>query len=67
MTNGSLTAHLLAGCWILVHIASALARAGDRETLLMGEIKPQQVEQVRSDMPFLKDRKSTYFFIGPSI
>jgi omega-amidase len=54
--------HLFTGGSAMIDPAGdILAHGGDRETLLIGEINPQRVEQVRSDMPFLKDRKNHYF------
>lgn len=55
--------HLFTGGSAIIDPAGkTLAHGGDRETLLMGEIDPQRVKQVRSDMPFLKDRKSHAFY-----
>jgi len=37
-----------------------VAHAGAEETLLVADIQAQRVNQVRSDMPFLKDRRPHY-------
>jgi omega-amidase len=45
------------GSVIIDPVGDIIAQAGDRETLLVGDIDPRRVEQVRSQMPFLKDRR----------
>ena len=51
--------HLFTGGSAIIDPAGEMVtRGGDRETLVIGEIDSQRVELVRSDMPFLKDRKS---------
>jgi len=53
--------HLFTGGSVMVDPAGeVISRAGNTETLLFGEISPQRVGQVRSDMPFLKDRRTHY-------
>jgi len=41
-----------------------LAHAGNQEALLIGDIEPQRVKEVRSAMPFLKDRRHNGFSVG---
>lgn len=54
--------HLFTGGSAIIDPAGeTVAHGGDTETLVVGEIDPQRVEQVRSDMPFLKDRKLCVF------
>ncbi len=48
------------GSAIIDPAGEIIAHGGDKETLLFGDINPQRVQQVRSDMPFVKDRKSHY-------
>jgi len=48
------------GSAIIDPAGETIAHGGDKETLLIGDIDLKSVEQVRSDMPFLKDRKSNY-------
>jgi len=56
--------HLFTGGSAIIDPAGeTIARGGSAETLVVGEIDPQRVEQVRSDMPFLKDRRSDYFHV----
>jgi predicted amidohydrolase len=55
--------HLFTGGSAIIDPAGEIvAHAGNRETLLVEEINPQRVKQVRSEMPFLKDRKSLDFY-----
>ncbi len=37
-----------------------IVHANDRETLIIADVLPQRVQQVRTEMPFLKDRKANY-------
>jgi predicted amidohydrolase len=54
--------HLFTGGSAIIDPAGeTVVHGGDRETLVIGEIDLQRVEQVRSDMPFLKDRKPHLF------
>ena len=54
--------HLFTGGSSIIDPAGEIvAYGGGTETLVVGEINPQRVEQVRSDMPFLKDRKRNAF------
>jgi predicted amidohydrolase len=48
------------GSVIIDPAGEIIAHGGDREGLVIGDIHPQRVEQVRSAMPFLKDRRSHY-------
>lgn len=53
--------HRFSGGSAIVDAAGELvAHGGDREGLVIGDIHPQRVEEVRSAMPFLKDRRSHY-------
>jgi len=55
--------HLFTGGSAIIDPAGDIvAHGGNGETLLVGEIDPQRVKQVRADMPFLKDRKSHSFY-----
>ena len=55
--------HLFTGGSAIIDPAGEMvALGGDGETLVVGEINPQRVKQVRSDMPFLKDRKPCAFY-----
>jgi len=50
--------HLFTGGSAIIDPAGEMvAHGGDRENLVVGEINSQRVKKVRSDMPFLKDRK----------
>ena len=54
--------HLFTGGSAIIDPAGEIiAHGGGSESLVVGEIDPQRVKQVRSDMPFLKDRRSHYF------
>ena len=53
--GGDLT--FLGGSAIIDPLGQVLAHAEDRETLLLADIDPAMVAEVRSSMPFLKDRK----------
>jgi len=53
--------HLFTGGSAIIDPAGEIiAHGGGTETLVVGEIDPHRVEQVRSAMPFLKDRRSHY-------
>jgi (R)-amidase len=54
--GGDLT--FLGGSAIIDPLGQVLAHAEDKETLLLADIDPGMVAEVRSSMPFLKDRKS---------
>jgi predicted amidohydrolase len=54
--GGDLT--FLGGSAIIDPLGQVLAHAEDREALLLADIDPAMVAEVRSSMPFLKDRKS---------
>jgi omega-amidase len=54
--GGDLT--FLGGSAIIDPLGQVLAHAEDRETLLLADIDPAMVAEVRSSMPFLKDRKA---------
>ncbi|NTV59600.1 MAG: carbon-nitrogen family hydrolase, partial [Deltaproteobacteria bacterium] len=45
------------GSAILDPLGQVLAHGGDKETLVMADADPAQVKEVRSALPFLKDRK----------
>ena len=45
------------GSAILDPLGHVLAHGGDKETLVMADADPAQVKEVRSALPFLKDRK----------
>lgn len=47
----------LGGSAVIDPLGLILARGGERETLLLADIDPAKVREVRSAMPFLKDRK----------
>ena len=47
----------LGGSAIIDPLGHVLARGGDKETLLLVDLNPAIVTEVRSTMPFLKDRK----------
>jgi predicted amidohydrolase len=49
------------GSAIIDPLGQILAHAGDKETLLSAKIDPAMVTEVRSTMPFLKDRKQHLF------
>jgi omega-amidase len=49
------------GSAIFDPLGTILAHAGKEETLLTASIDPNQVEEVRAAMPFLKDRKPHLF------
>ena len=51
----------LGGSAIIDPLGQTLAQGGERETLLLAEIDPAMVTEVRSSMPFLKDRKPHLF------
>ncbi len=51
----------LGGSAIIDPVGQILAHGGDKETLLLAEIDPAMVAEVRSTMPFLSDRKSHLF------
>ncbi len=51
----------LGGSTIIDPLGQVLARGGDNETLLVAELNPAMVAEVRSTMPFLKDRKPYLF------
>jgi predicted amidohydrolase len=53
--GGDLT--FLGGSAIIDPLGQVLAHAEDRETLLLADIDPAMVAEVRSSMPFLQDRK----------
>jgi predicted amidohydrolase len=57
--GGDLT--FLGGSAIIDPIGQILARGEDRETLLLADIDPAMVAEVRSSMPFLNDRKPHLF------
>jgi len=38
-------------------LGQVLAHGGDKETLVMADIDPARVKEVRSALPFLKDRR----------
>ena len=60
--------HLFTGGSAIIDPAGrVLAHAGNRETLLIAEIDPQQVKEIRSAMPFLKDRRNALFQPGESV
>ncbi|MBW1780881.1 MAG: carbon-nitrogen family hydrolase [Deltaproteobacteria bacterium] len=50
------------GSAIIDPAGEVVARGGDRETLMVGDIEPKRVQEVRSAMPFLKDRKPHLFY-----
>ena len=49
------------GSAIVDPMGKILAKGDDHETIVMGEINPSLVREVRSTMPFLKDRKPQLF------
>jgi predicted amidohydrolase len=49
------------GSAIIDPLGQILAQGGDKETLLLAEIDPLMVPEVRSTMPFLKDRRPILF------
>ena len=53
--------HLIGGSAIVDPLGQVLAHGGDQETLIMADIDPAKVAEVRSSMPFLKDRKGHLF------
>jgi predicted amidohydrolase len=57
--GGDLT--FLGGSAIIDPLGQVLAHAEDRETLLLADIDPAMVAEVRSSMPFLNDRKPHLF------
>jgi predicted amidohydrolase len=57
--GGDLT--FLGGSAIIDPLGQVLAHGEDRETLLLADIDPAMVAEVRSSMPFLKDRKPHLF------
>ena len=46
---------------IIDPLGQTMAHGGEKETLLVAEINPAMVAEVRSTMPFLKDRKPQLF------
>jgi omega-amidase len=46
------------GSAIIDPLGVVLAHGGERETLLFADIDPEEVSEIRSSMPFLKDRRA---------
>ena len=46
------------GSAIIDPLGQVLAHGGDKETLVVADVDPDKVEEVRSTLPFLKDRKA---------
>ena len=51
----------LGGSAVIDPLGRTLAHGGDKETLLLADVDPAMVREVRTTMPFLKDRKSHLF------
>ena len=51
----------LGGSAVIDPIGRVLAHGGDKEVLLLADVDPGMVREVRSTMPFLKDRKAHLF------
>jgi omega-amidase len=51
----------IGGSAIIDPLGQVLAHGGDKETLIVADIDPAKVVEVRSSMPFLKDRKHHLF------
>ena len=51
----------LGGSAIIDPLGQIMAVGGEEETLLLADINPAMVAEVRSAMPFLKDRKHHLF------
>jgi len=51
----------LGGSAIIDPLGQVLAHGGDKETLLLADIDPAKVTEVRTTLPFLKDRKPHLF------
>lgn len=53
--------NFLGGSAIIDPLGQALAHGGDKEALIVADIDPAKVSEVRSSMPFLQDRKPHLF------
>jgi omega-amidase len=53
--------NFIGGSAIIDPLGQVLAHGGDKETLIVADIDPAKVAEVRSSMPFLKDRKPHLF------
>jgi predicted amidohydrolase len=53
--------NFIGGSAIIDPLGQVLAHGGDEETLIVADIDPAKVAEVRSTMPFLKDRKVHLF------
>ena len=53
--------NFVGGSAIIDPLGQILAHGGDKETLILADIDPAKVAEVRSAMPFLKDRKPHLF------
>jgi len=53
--------NFIGGSAIIDPLGQILAHGGDKETLILADIDPAKVAEVRSTMPFLKDRKGHLF------
>ena len=53
--------NFVGGSAIIDPLGKILAHGGDKETLILADIDPAKVAEVRSAMPFLKDRKPHLF------
>jgi omega-amidase len=53
--------NFMGGSAIIDPLGQILAHGGDKETLIVADIDPGKVAEVRSSMPFLKDRKPHLF------
>jgi len=53
--------NFIGGSAIIDPLGQVLAHGGDKETLIVADIDPARVAEVRSAMPFLKDRKPHLF------
>jgi len=53
--------NFIGGSAIIDPLGQVIAHGGDKETLVVANIDPAKVAEVRSAMPFLKDRKPHLF------